>query len=272
MIIAYGSDLHLEFGTKGLVEQIEKIDADVLVLAGDIACVDDFVNMHKPDTSRSRKDIKLFFDAVDDKFKKTIMVLGNHEHYRGVVETTATKIKNSIAEHYSNIQLLDDNYTVFDNTVFFGSTMWTDMGNPVTHFMIANSMNDFKIIRSNQNGNYIRFTPAMAATMHTESLNKLEETSQIVGNKKFVVVQHHAPSERSVAPLYQTSKLNPAYHSSIMENRLLNMHTPPDLIIHGHMHTPSNYYIGKTHVVANPRGYQGHESCAERFEFDLYSL
>jgi hypothetical protein len=32
------------------------------------------------------------------------------------------------------------------------------------------------------------------------------------------------------------------------------------------MHNNSDYQIGTTRVVCNPRGYIGHESCADQFE------
>jgi predicted phosphodiesterase len=36
--------------------------------------------------------------------------------------------------------------------------------------------------------------------------------------------------------------------------------------VHGHMHNPSDYQVGDTRVLCNPRGYIGYESRANTFE------
>ena len=36
--------------------------------------------------------------------------------------------------------------------------------------------------------------------------------------------------------------------------------------VHGHVHNFTDYMIGDTHVLANPRGYVGYESIADEFD------
>jgi Icc-related predicted phosphoesterase len=67
-----------------------------------------------------------------------------------------------------------------------------------------------------------------------------------------VVVTHHAPSPRSIAPKFADSELNPAFTSNLEP---LIEHYQPALWVHGHMHNSSDYKIGQTRVVCNPRGY-----------------
>lgn len=272
MIIAYGSDLHIEFGTKGLVDQLKELDADILILAGDVATADDYTNMHKPDTSQTRKDLKAFFDLAHTKFKETLVIMGNHEYYGSEISRTPRKIREAL-EPYPNITLLENETKTIDDVVFFGATMWTDMaaGRPLEEWQIRQRMNDFRRIRYNDNGNYRKFTPSDARGLHTQSIDALAKSLGSHPDQKFVSIHHHAPSSRSVDSIYKNSIINGAYYSPKLEYILESKIWPklPDLIIHGHMHNVSTYNIGTVHVLANPRGYQGHEARADRFRFEV---
>ena len=70
MKIALMSDVHLEYGPC----PIEKVDADVLVLAGDITTADPV---------RFGKIGVEFFKQASEMFNDVIYIMGNHEHYRG---------------------------------------------------------------------------------------------------------------------------------------------------------------------------------------------
>lgn len=74
--------------------------------------------------------------------------------------------------------------------------------------------------------------------------------------QKDVVLTHHAPSPRSIPPKFQGDPLNCAFASDldalVMESKAL-------LWVHGHIHSQSDYQIGSTRVVANPRGYPREE-------------
>jgi Icc-related predicted phosphoesterase len=83
--------------------------------------------------------------------------------------------------------------------------------------------------------------------------------------KTYVVVTHHAPSGESVAECYKGDTLmNGAFASDLSE---LIMDRPQiKLWTHGHMHNMSNYWVGDTRVVCNPRGYINYESNAQFFQ------
>jgi len=51
---------------------------------------------------------------------------------------------------------------------------------------------------------------------------------------------------------FRNNPVNPAYASNLDE---LILQYQPDIWIHGHMHRPADYFIGKTRVICNPRGY-----------------
>src|SRR5688572_8569257 len=96
------SDLHLSF--EGMDRP--RNDADVVVLAGDIA---------RP---REAAAWALGFD------KPVLYVLGNHEFYGGSIDGTASELKRLCAG--SHVHVLDDNEIVIGGVRFLGSTLWTD--------------------------------------------------------------------------------------------------------------------------------------------------
>lgn len=81
-----------------------------------------------------------------------------------------------------------------------------------------------------------------------------------------VVISHHAPHRRSVHERFAGSALNACFVSEL-EQRILAWQ--PALWLHGHMHDSSDYYIGATRVLCNPRGYT-RGGKAENTNFDPY--
>ena len=70
-----------------------------------------------------------------------------------------------------------------------------------------------------------------------------------------VVVTHHAPHPRSLMTTPgDRDDLDACYASDL--TWMMGKHSPA-LWIHGHTHVPSDYMIGSTRVVCNPRGYPG---------------
>ena len=71
-----------------------------------------------------------------------------------------------------------------------------------------------------------------------------------------VVVTHHAPSAKSLRGDYGEG-LTPAMYAADLEPLILEHQ--PALWLHGHVHRSSDYTIGASRVVCNPRGYFGYE-------------
>ena len=73
MKIQYASDLHLEFTDNSdyLKRNPLKPVGDILVLAGDIGCLNDDNYSNHP-----------FWDYVSDNFQQVIVAVGNHELYK----------------------------------------------------------------------------------------------------------------------------------------------------------------------------------------------
>lgn len=245
MKIHYLSDLHLEFNRNINDFQIPQINADVIVLAGDIGLT-----------------TATYFKWVLSQTKgtPTIMVLGNHEHYNGEYYSTINKWSDAFKG--TNVLVLENESVDIDGVTFLGVTLWTDYlfcgveGETIIKYIAESSMNDHRCISIETDTRKKRFYPDDAQTMHRQSLAFFEE---IIGQsrvKKTVVVTHHAPSRHSVAPIYKDDNLNAAFASHL--DKWIEKYQPTAWI-HGHMHNSFDYMVGDTQVVCNPRGYAPYE-------------
>lgn len=273
MIIAYGSDLHLEFGTKGVLDALENVDADVFVLSGDIGVSGDYEKMHNENSPKG-KELKELLKRANEKFKKTFLVLGNHDHYGGEYKRNIKKAREAIA-YFDNVHLLENDTYVYDDVVFFGSTMWTSMGkNPIIRNQIRTSMNDFRKIRYESAGAYKKFSPEFAHNEHSKSSQFLDDALRKHRDKTFVAVFHHAPFFDSVPYYYKNDDLSHAYYSEELEQKLLNGYFTrvPNVIIHGHIHNAQPYTKNGIDVYVNTRGYEGHEASADDFKFEVFTV
>ena len=226
------SDLHQEFGRSDL----NFSHADVVIFAGD--------------THIGTKGIEWIKSEI--KNKPVIYILGNHEYYTGSYPKTLNKIKE--LSKNSNIFVLENDHIDIEGIRFHGATLWTDFslfGNPIEYGMICQSrMNDYKKIRKDPT--YSKLRTIDTFKIHQLSklwLNKSLEASKHQFN---IVVTHHAPSIKSVPQKYQEDPLTAAYASNLEDLILTHQ---PEYWIHGHIHTPSRYTIGKTQIICNPHGY-----------------
>src|SRR5262245_46386296 len=96
------SDLHLSMA--GM--DVAATDADVVVLAGDIA---------RPDKACA---------WARQIAKPVLYVAGNHEHYHGDLRGTLTELRRLSAG--SSMQVLECDAWVFGGVRFLGATLWSD--------------------------------------------------------------------------------------------------------------------------------------------------
>jgi len=237
MKLHIASDLHLDGNRKNLPELP---GGDVLVLAGDLC------------EARKLWDEQLHRWCLWQlqKYNHVVLVLGNHEHYGSKLNKTKTELESLLP---SNCIVLENQTLVIDDVRFLGCTLWTDMDreNPVTIWDCTQWMNDYRQITWNAGTEYRKLRPRDTIQLHKYSKHWLEHELQD-NNMTSVVVTHHAPSALSVNAKYAGDSLNGAYYSCLDQ---LILNHQPQLWIHGHMHDPSDYYIGLTRVVSNPRGY-----------------
>lgn len=231
------SDLHLDTGPIKLPE----VDADVVVLAGDI-------DENAQGVQWARRTFQ----------QPVVYVPGNHEYYSGELRHTLRKMKE--AAEGSNVHVLDAEEWEHRGVRFLGATLWTDYrltGNqPLAEWDASQGLKDFKNIRS---AAHSKVQPQDFLAEHAKARTFLLDKLQTPFEGKTVVVTHHAPSSLSIARRYwdqsasSGSHLNAAYASHL--DGLLSLHN--GLWVHGHTHDSWDYWIGETRVVCNPRGYVG---------------
>ena len=263
------SDMHLNFA------DIELPGGDVLIMAGDIieaGVLRRADNAHKDTFLADR--FRRFFKEELAKYRHVIYIMGNHEHYNNSYDDTADRLRRELPD---NVHFLEQEAVQIDDVWFFGATFWTDMnkGDPISMNVIKNGMNDFKVIKF---GHGIRmdtlygdsywtntFSPAYAASVFKDTVSKLKDFLAEHKTDKVVVVSHHAPSSLSIDPAFADEHhMNGAYYSDLSE--LILDHPQIKVWVHGHMHNQSDYMIGSTRVVTNPRGYLGYEHIADTFD------
>ena len=153
MRIAIFSDLHLEFAPF----EPPKLDADVVVLAGDIA----------PKLNGLR-----FASSLAARMP-VLYVLGNHEYY-GTHTQLPRKLKSLAA---ANVHVLDDDERILGDVRFLGCTLWTDFeltgDRERAQTAAVGVMNDYVRIRSAEFG-FKRLRPIHTYRKHLESRAWLE--------------------------------------------------------------------------------------------------
>lgn len=226
------SDLHQEFG----LTELSFDNADVVVIAGDV--------------NLGIKGLHWIQSRIKDK--SVIYVLGNHEYYKNSYPKILNKLK-TLTEN-TNVHVLEDSFIDIDDVRFHGCTLWTDFsifGDPMEYGIICQSvMNDYKMIK--RDPSYSKMRTIDTYKIHQVSRKWLDSSLEMSGKTKNIVVTHHAPSLQSVLEKYKNDPVTAAYASD-MEGFILK--NQPDFWIHGHIHTPTRYHIGKTEIICNPHGY-----------------
>ena len=254
--IAFTSDIHLEFGD---IELVNKHNADILVLAGDIS------TPHKwHHDGYVYGEQSAFFKRVSEAFGHVVYIPGNHEHYHGDVNQTGNILKEELAK-YKNFTF--GTHVEHDGGDFaiVGNTLWTDFDkcNPIVLNAANMGMNDFRIVRNASQ----RFNSNDAMARHYVAKVDISESAHKFKDKKLIVVSHHLPSYQVIAEGFRDSRLNGAYASDLDEYM---QEINASVWIHGHSHQPADMMIGKTRVIRKPRGYVGYEhSYAEDKNYEM---
>lgn len=226
------SDLH----TEGYKFKYERLDEDVLVLAGDIGVGPATIDFLKS----LPKDLPIVY------------VAGNHEYYKNNFQV----MNELFAEEFegTNIHWLNNSEWVFDGVRFLGGTMHSDFGlfGEAERFFVEDAsrrgINDFYCIKTGE------INRTWTVKDCKEEFAKFDEYMQFALKQPFggktVIVTHFCPSAQSVHPRFANSSITPFFTSNC--EHLMGF---SDLFIHGHTHDSYDYQINGTRVVCNPRGY-----------------
>jgi predicted phosphodiesterase len=224
------SDLHFEFHADGGREFVAALDptgVDVLVLAGDIATL-----------SGLGQALHAFCERYADA--RVVYVHGNHEFYgtdRGAVLDASARASQA----NPNLAWLDGSGVEVQGHQILGAPLWFREDAAAKPY--RRMMNDFSQIREFESWVYAENARAQGF---------LERELQ-AGD---IVVTHHLPSARSIAPEFEGGPLNAFF---LCDLEPLIVERKPALWLHGHTHASTDYQVGATRVVCNPFGYAGHE-------------
>ena len=228
------SDLHL---SRGALE-IPRNDADLVILAGDIA--------------RPREAVSWALGLG----RPVLYVPGNHEFYGNSIADTVEELKTLC--NGTRIHVLDRNQLIIGGVRFLGATLWTDFmlrGDGEQRALAMQEaqrfMRDFSKIHADESAQGL-FTPDDAAALCRADAQWLESRLAEPHAEPTVVITHHAPSRQSIHPRFADSLLNGCFVSDLQH---LADGQRAQLWVHGHTHDSFDYMLNGTRVVCNPRGY-----------------
>jgi len=240
------SDIHLEFSQgKYDFPEMENENEQILIIAGDLAPV----NKHY---------IGGFIDSVVPRFKKVVMIAGNHEYYYKGSILTSNGIFDTLMNKYDNFHFLQNTMLMIDDLIIMGCTLWTNMNDhdPRSMDNARYGMNDFVHIKYGKKP----YTVANWLAENQSSRDFLWDSLEAFNDddRKKIVITHHLPSDQSITDQFYYTRGQQhkfAYCSDDMEEWL----EMADIWIHGHVHNSIDYVQNDCRVISNPRGYKHSE-------------
>ena len=237
--IQYFSDIHLEFGAQAMPAS----NADIIVAAGDIG-----LGLQG-------------LQWLETAGKPVVYVAGNHEFYCGDLPIICQELQRR--GRGGPVHYLENESVIIGDVRFLGATLWTDFdgGNHKLLRAAEQHMNDYHQIHYHSRP----MMPAETVALNAVSRQWLAEQLATHHDGPTVVVTHHAPSFGSWKG-NQQSFYRHAYCNDLSD--MMELYGPAAWI-HGHIHHVSDYQVGGTRVLCNPRGYHGFQEIAG---FDLLKV
>ncbi len=224
MIFHLTSDLHLDtYEGDTFAYDLIPGNAEALIIAGDM-CGSFYLHEQGYET----------LQVLCDKYGLVIYVLGNHEYYGSDYEKTQDRFRY-LGQKIANLSCLE-NEVLDCGVVVAGTTLWFP-DSPMNR-IYEKFMNDFSVIEGFRGWVYEKNREAV------EFLRGAKEAD--------LIVTHHLPCPKSIHPQYTNSITNRYFLCDISE---ILLDLGPQVLVHGHTHTPCDYRLGKTRVICNPRGY-----------------
>ena len=122
--------------------------------------------------------------------------------------------------------------------------------------IVQSGLNDFRHVKCEYEENITNVTAFDYLRWHNESVAYIKKVCEEYPDKKIVVISHHAPSAKSIAPQFRygmDSRYNAGYASNL--EWLIKKHKNIKLWVSGHCHNDSNYKIAQCRCIAHPFGY-----------------
>ena len=141
---------------------------------------------------------------------------------------------------------MNNNYEIYDNYCFIGTTLWSKISNPYYE------INDIQCI---PNFDYIQYNRLNKLSVHF-----LEDV--LHNNENCIIITHHVPSSSLIDVKYKTKQMQP-YNQWFYCNMDEFIETNINKIkiwIYGHTHTSCNVIKNGIPFLCNPIGYPNENS------------
>jgi len=242
--VQFVSDLHLEFASnrKYLSGHPLKKTGDVLVVAGDMYYLDGDFSLIGP-----------FLDSVSENYEKVLIIPGNHEYYGGIDmdslgDSWKMDLRDNVSYYYNKVV----NISGVD---FILSTMWSDIL-PRAASEVRRCLNDFhRIMR----GGSVLTVDAYNAE-YRKCLSFIKDAVAGSTARAKIVVTHHLPTLKVVAPQHYGSPINSAFAVALDD---FIGDSGISYWIYGHSHYDKFARIGDTEIVSNQLGYVDYEGAGQ---------
>lgn len=223
------SDLHVDHWKHlgvNVLDAIPEGACDILVMAGDFCQV-----------NRNGHQLTPLLRELRDKAEEVVYVPGNHEYYEDHFMATHNELTSACETVGIYFLSGESPEAKIMGTPFIGGSLWFDFEDDEVRQCLPN-WSDSCIEGLHQNAPWFR-------RKEMEALKK--------ATKETVVVTHFLPSYKSVSAQYAGDPYNCLFVTqgaeAIIEEK------QPQLWLHGHTHSPSDYLLHRTRVVCKPVGY-----------------
>ena len=226
MKLAIFSDFHVDFHKdrgRSVFAGLSK-DADVAVVAGDMAAFYDF---------------ETGICDFCSEYPNVVYVAGNHEYYHSAAFDQVNNILLNLESKLDNFTWLNNKRVKIEGQYFIGATLWFQR--TVAAQINKHGFNDF------------RYVPNCDPFAFDE-FDYTKKYFEIAMEQGDIVITHHAPSFTSIHPKFFGSDMN-CYFANRLDSLIIDK--KPKIWIHGHMHDGCDYTIGNTQIICNPFGYPG---------------
>ncbi len=227
------SDLHLERG----IEEVPVVEADVVVLAGDIATGVNGVEWARDWAGQ----------------RPVIYVAGNHEFYGHSLPGLIGDLHRAAAG--SPVHVLENREVALGGVRFLGCTLWSDFDfdgrerRESAMRLCERTVSDYYVIRRDHQ---LPVSAEDTRALHLASRAWLTDRLAHEHDGPTVVVTHHAPYI-SWRPPEQALRLLAGAFVSDLSEVMASHHV--DLWIYGHTHRQADLNFAGTRILSNPRGY-----------------
>lgn len=240
MKIQLYSDIHLESFIHQRFDDIfpYKSHADYLILAGDI-CV--FNQDH----------LISLLDYVNENWKKTFFILGNHEFYGKIDHKIIRENYHSLFDKYQNVYLLDRSIYEDEDFIFVGCTLWAHFDSSVLN---PEKFNIFKKIHAMEK-DYVKpiqideYNHDLCDTDHIWLKEKLLEKTE---KPKIIITHYPVKRYREFCPKkFRRDASNTFFMNDMDIESMQNV----KIFISGHTHFCHDVFRDDARYISNQKGY-----------------